>query len=83
LRATTVVVRPGDDLWRLAAARLQTALGRTATASEIGPYWVEVVDANRARLRSGDPDLIFPGEELWLPPFPSGQGGGDPVNPGS
>lgn len=85
LRATNVVVRPGDDLWRLAAARLQTALGRVANASEIGPYWVEVVEANRARLRSGDPDLIFPGEELWLPPFPSGQGGGegDPVNPGN
>jgi hypothetical protein len=37
------------------------------TAAEITPVWVEVIAANRDRLRSGDPDLIFPGEIVVLP----------------
>jgi nucleoid-associated protein YgaU len=28
-----------------------------------------VIEANRDRLRSGDPDLIYPGEEIILPPL--------------
>jgi hypothetical protein len=28
---------------------------------------LEVVEANRERLRSGDPDLIYPGETVVLP----------------
>jgi hypothetical protein len=35
---------------------------------EIARYWLDVVDANRASLRSGDPDVIFPGETIKLPP---------------
>jgi nucleoid-associated protein YgaU len=36
--------------------------------SLISPYWRAVIRANRAALRSGDPDLIFPGEWISLPP---------------
>lgn len=62
-----VVVRSGDHLWSLAAARLAGLLGRPAADHEVGPYWVQVVESNRGRIRSGDPDLIFPGEVILLP----------------
>lgn len=65
--ATMVVAEPGDHLWKLAERRMTTALGRSPTEAEIAPYWVEVVEANRDRIRSGDPDLIFPGEQIALP----------------
>ncbi len=63
-----VVVRPGDNLWDLAARRIQTALGREVADTEVAPYWVEVIHANQQRIRSGDPDLIHPGEVILLPP---------------
>ena len=62
-----MVVRRGDHMWGLAEARLATKLGRPPTNQEIAPYWTRVVDINRQRIRSGDPDLIFPGEVLVLP----------------
>lgn len=66
--ADRTVVVAGDHLWKLAAERMEEVLGRPPTRAEVAPYWVEVVEANRDRLRSGDPDLIFPGEEIVLPP---------------
>jgi nucleoid-associated protein YgaU len=66
--ATTHVVVPGDNLWRIAATRLQQHHARPPSDEEIAPYWRAVVDANRATLRSGDPNLIFPGELVALPP---------------
>ena len=66
-----VVVAPGDNLWELAARRLATTSGRAradVTDAEIAPYWVRVCDENRARLASGDPNLVFPGERIVLPP---------------
>jgi nucleoid-associated protein YgaU len=66
-----VVVDAGDNLWVLAARRLARASGRTpdeVTDAEVAPYWVRVCDANRARLASSDPDLVFPGEQVVLPP---------------
>jgi hypothetical protein len=63
-----VVVRPGDDLWHLAAVEMSSRLGRDATTAEIGPYWRIVVEVNRSRLvHPDDPDLIFPGQTLLLP----------------
>ena len=38
-----------------------------ALAAGADELWVEVVDANRSSIRSGDPDLIFPGEQVTLP----------------
>jgi hypothetical protein len=69
----SVVVTPGDNLWVLAERRLADARGRapaTLSDSEIAPYWVQVCDTNRATLRSGDVDLIYPGEAVTLPPVP-------------
>lgn len=67
LDETRVTVTPGDHLWNLAEARLAQWLGRSPSEAEIAPYWVRVVEANRNRVRSGDPELIFPGEEVVLP----------------
>lgn len=58
----TVVVRPGDSLWRIAAARL----GPGATAAEITAEWHRIYATNRATVGS-DPDLIEPGQRLRLP----------------
>jgi hypothetical protein len=60
---TTVVVRPGDNLWLIA----RRAAG-SDRPDEIAPYWRAVIAANLATLRSHDPNLIFPGERLVLPP---------------
>jgi len=66
-----VVVLRGDNLWTIAAARLARATARSPADvpdAEIARYWSRVCDANRARLASGDPGLIFPGEHVVLPP---------------
>jgi hypothetical protein len=67
-----VVVAAGDNLWLLAARHLAAASGRSVgdvPDDEVAPYWVQVCDANRGRLASGDPNLIFPGERVVLPPI--------------
>ena len=62
------VVR-GENLWRIACQHLEEVSGRTNLAEhEIAPYWVRVIEANRLTIRSGDPDLIYPGEQIILPP---------------
>lgn len=62
--ADSVVVVKGDHLWKISARRL----GPEATNGEIAPYWRDVIEANTPQLRSGDPDLIYPGEVVELPP---------------
>jgi hypothetical protein len=61
----------GDNLWTIARDYLSSqrsgGSGRP-TNHEVAAYWVKVVEANRDRLRSGDPDLIYPGERVVLPP---------------
>ncbi len=64
---TEVTVRPGDHLWGLSEGRLSQAIGRAPLDHEVAPYWREVVEANRERIRSGNPDLIQPGEVVTLP----------------
>jgi nucleoid-associated protein YgaU len=62
-----VVAVAGDHLWGIAERALSARLGRPATDREIAPYWIAVVDANRDRLVTGDPDLIFPGQTFVVP----------------
>jgi nucleoid-associated protein YgaU len=64
----SVVVEPGDHLWKISEEHLATVLGRPAEDAEVDPYWRSVIDTNRERLASGDPDLIYPGETVALPP---------------
>ena len=64
----SVVVEPGDHLWKISASHLEGILDRPAETAEIDPYWRVVIETNRALLSSGDPDLIYPGEVIELPP---------------
>lgn len=57
---------PGDHLWALAEQRVSDARGGSADPSEIAPYWQRILDANP---QLGDPDLIFPGDIIVLPPM--------------
>lgn len=63
-------VRLGENLWRIAEKRLATATRRPVgalRAAEVHRHWLRLIETNRERLRSGDPDLIYPDEELVLP----------------
>jgi hypothetical protein len=62
-------VQWGDNLWTIAAGHLADT-GVVRSNSQIAPYWRALVQDNRASLRSGNPDLIFPGESVVLPPTP-------------
>ena len=55
----THIVEPGENLWSIA----ESVAGR----NNLLPYWRALVAQNDATLRSGDPNLIFPGEILTLP----------------
>jgi nucleoid-associated protein YgaU len=65
----SIAVEPGDNLWVISARHLETTTGADADNATIARYWRRVVDANRAHLRSGDPDLIYAGEAVRLPPI--------------
>jgi uncharacterized membrane protein YgcG len=70
-QATSHQVVQSDNLWAIARDHLAEVRGRRAVElsdREIAAYWVTVVEANRGRLRSRDPDLIYPGEVVELPP---------------
>ena len=63
-------VEPGDNLWTIAAHHLQTDdPANPMTEARIAPYWARVVELNRPSLRSQNPDWIYPGEEIQLPPI--------------
>lgn len=64
---TEVVVKSGDHMWSLAEQRLIQVRDREVSDTEIAPYWLQVIGVNLSRIRSGDPDLILPGEILILP----------------
>lgn len=66
----TVTVNEGDHLWNIARDHLENAVGDALTDRQIAGYWRSLVRLNAGRLRSGDPDLIFPGEVIALPPLP-------------
>ncbi len=64
---TVRVVAPGDSLWLLAEEELADRWGRVPSERETGAYWRRVVEANRDHVRSGDPDVLYPGEIVTLP----------------
>ncbi len=61
------VVASGENLWSIAAARVEFSY-HAPSETEIAIYWLSLIEANRHVLASGDPDLIYPGERLVLPP---------------
>ena len=64
----SIRVEPGDTLWAIAANHLERGTRREPSAAEISRHWRAIIDLNIDRLRSGDPDLIHPGEDILLPP---------------
>jgi hypothetical protein len=63
-----VTVRRNDHLWSLSERHLQQVLGRPPLGEhEITRYWLQVIETNRGTIRSGNPDLIYPGEVITLP----------------
>jgi hypothetical protein len=68
------LVRPGDNLWSIAAGALAEAwapAGVKPEQSDVGAYWVRVIAVNRDRLPDpADPSLIFPGDVILLPGLP-------------
>lgn len=69
------VVR-GEHLWSIASDQITRVRGGVTPdgdgapdEDEVADYWRQVVTRNRGQLRSGDPDLIHPGEEIVLPPI--------------
>lgn len=65
--AESYIVVKGDNFWTIAENRIRSVKGGGVTERQVARYWVKVVDANRSSIRSGDPDLIFPGEQVSLP----------------
>lgn len=63
-RGTTVEVRAGDNLWRIAERQVAADVRR-------GPvlrYWLQLIELNRSRfVEPGNPSLILPGQVLDLP----------------
>lgn len=67
--AQIYVVQPGDHLWSIADHRVSEELKSAADNNEVREYWLRLIEINRDNLV--DPhnaDLIFPGQELVLPP---------------
>lgn len=62
------VVAAGENLWTIARGHLLASGLATPRDVEVHAYWVRLIADNVDGLRSGDPDLIHPGERLSLPP---------------
>jgi nucleoid-associated protein YgaU len=63
----TWVVEPGDSFWSIADEIVTDRLGRAPSDAEVAAYWSVLVAANADRLVTGDPDVIYPGQQLLLP----------------
>ena len=69
--SATWTVRSGDHFWSIAEEVVANALERPPTDAEVARYWLQLIEANRARLvHPAVPDLIYPGQEFVLPSAP-------------
>jgi Domain of unknown function (DUF4397)/LysM domain len=59
----TVVVAPGDSLWKIAAAQVGPKAGNPAIYAEVIRIW----NVNARRIGTGDPNMLFPGTRLTIP----------------
>ena len=75
LKPSHHVVVQGENFWTIAKAELESAIGREVTEDEVCSYWLRLVAANRARISSGDPNVIYPGESITLPAAISAEAG--------
>jgi hypothetical protein len=68
----THTVTGGEHLWSIAAGHVATMIGKSPAdlaSADIAPYWLRVVEINLPRLRSGTPNLVYPGEVVELSPL--------------
>jgi nucleoid-associated protein YgaU len=64
-----VTLAPGDHLWAVAERTLAAAQDRRPPEREVVRYWRSLVELNRSDLPDpADPDLVFPGDVIRLPP---------------
>jgi hypothetical protein len=69
--AATWTVAPGENFWAIARAVLSREWQRAPSNAEIVPYWRELIEINRDRLRDpANADLIYPAQEFTLPAPP-------------
>lgn len=67
-------IAAGESLWVIAAEDLAAHRGLPVAElaeAAVAAHWRAVIEVNLDRLRSGDPDLVFPGEQLRLPAPPA------------
>ena len=65
------LVQPGDNLWSIAETTLTEAWDRPPPEPVLGQYWWQVVETNRPHLPDpDDPNLLFAGDWVTLPPPP-------------
>lgn len=70
--AGTWALAPGEHLWYVAESHLADSWGRPVTDSEITSYWLALVERNRPALPDpANPDLVYPGFVVELPPVPA------------
>jgi len=63
----TVIVKPGDSLWSISEQRL----GPEASPQRVYDHTYQMYALNR-KIIGSDPDLIFAGQQLSLPPLGEG-----------
>jgi nucleoid-associated protein YgaU len=61
-RASTHVVEAGDSLWLIA----ESVLGKDGSDAQVAAEVERLWQLNAGRIGTGDPDLIYPGQELRL-----------------
>lgn len=62
-------VEPGDNLWAITEAALQSGSQSNIPPAEVIEPWLELIEANRSNLVDPqNPDLIYPEQTLDLPP---------------
>lgn len=59
------IVSAGENMWVIAKATLLQRLDTVPTDRQTHAYWIRMLQTNE--VRSGDPNLIYPGERLSLP----------------
>ncbi len=65
-------IRAGDHLWHVARATLLDRTGATPDDDEVRTYLDVLVEANRHQLLvATNPDLVFAGQVMVLPPTPA------------